>query len=354
MSPDPTLWYQAPTEEARSPRPVKSAFNLDARHNTYSDSTNLPHGFTPHFRERSIPACTGEPRCCPASVILPKVYPRVYGGTMASRTVTTSWNGLSPRVRGNRTKSSGRRPGRGLSPRVRGNPSDARTRSRLARSIPACTGEPHLFDGVAVLTARHGSGRSIPACTGEPRPRRACTALPGVYPRVYGGTHATLELLSPSRGLSPRVRGNRYTWKRARSCARSIPACTGEPHRKHAVHHFDGVYPRVYGGTHDAEGHCGIREGLSPRVRGNRAEACVPDTRLRSIPACTGEPAIHRGQHHRRQVYPRVYGGTTCRHVHGKRPAGLSPRVRGNPSGEGVGVDLRRSIPACTGEPRLA
>ena len=40
MSPDPTLWYQAPTEEARSPRPVKSAFKLDARHNTYSDSTN--------------------------------------------------------------------------------------------------------------------------------------------------------------------------------------------------------------------------------------------------------------------------------------------------------------------------
>ena len=36
----PTLWYQEPTEEARSPRPVKSAFNLDARHNTYSDSTN--------------------------------------------------------------------------------------------------------------------------------------------------------------------------------------------------------------------------------------------------------------------------------------------------------------------------
>ena len=40
MSPDPTLWYQAPIEEARSPRPVKSAFKLDARHNTYSDSTN--------------------------------------------------------------------------------------------------------------------------------------------------------------------------------------------------------------------------------------------------------------------------------------------------------------------------
>ena len=84
MSPDPTLRYQAPTEEARSPRPVKSAFNLDARHNTYSDSTNLPHGFTPHF---------------PGTV-----YPRVCGGTASALSGLVSHEGLSPRVRGNHRK----------------------------------------------------------------------------------------------------------------------------------------------------------------------------------------------------------------------------------------------------------
>ena len=168
MSPDLTLWYQAPTEEARSPRPVKSAFNLDARHNTYSDSTNLPHGFTPHFRERSIPACAGEPigprhedlvrmtvypRVCGCSVDLQttpdsgrwwphpsvvrahrcgpppplpsgSVYPRVCGGTSQWSWGQSTACPLRPRMCGCSSRwmrSADLRGHEGLFPRVRGN-----------------------------------------------------------------------------------------------------------------------------------------------------------------------------------------------------------------------------------------
>ena len=51
------------------------------------------------------------------------------------------------------------------------------------------------------------------------------------------------------------------------------------------------------------------------------------------------------------RVYPRVCGGTHTRPALSLAAAGLSPRVRGNPS-PGVAAAFRtRSIPACAGEP---
>ena len=60
------------------------------------------HGQPLHF-PRSIPACTGEPGSQAIAGAVPRVYPRVYGGTMPRRWVFLSVNGLSPRVRGNRS-----------------------------------------------------------------------------------------------------------------------------------------------------------------------------------------------------------------------------------------------------------
>ena len=113
---------------------------------------------------------------------------------------------------------------------------------------------------------------------------------------------------------------------------RSIPACTGEPVCK----------PRRQ-----------IRHsvGLSPRVRGNhwceRAHGEPPG----SIPACTGEPRRTLSASGEVRVYPRVYGGTRHATRWHSLAQGLSPRVRGNPA---LCPDIRTdsgSIPACTGEP---
>ena len=102
-----------------------------------------------------------------------------------------------------------------------------------------------------------------------------------VYPRVCGGTPASVQSVSSSVGLSPRVRGNRH--ERAvgggseRSIPASIPACAGEP--------LDTTLRAT------------LVLGLSPRVRGNHGlwqAATVSDSRA---------------------VYPRVCGGTASRFV---------------------------------------
>ena len=174
--------------------------------------------------------------------------------------------------------------GTGLSPRVRGNQRADDHRPDLPGSIPACTGEPRN-----------------PCAAGE---RTA------VYPRVYGGTKVWVTTDDDYHGLSPRVRGNRAHLDRGPHDDGSIPACTGEPvlHRLASV--AEPVYPRVYGGTSDAAPRPAGDDGLSPRVRGNLEGIQPPEPRLRSIPACTGEPVIVRVSPPPRAVYPRVYGGT--------------------------------------------
>ena len=93
--------------------------------------------------------------------------------------------------------------------------------------------------------------------------------------------------------------------------------------------------------------------GLSPRVRGNlELTDAFPTFLTRSIPACAGEP--------RRRRAPRVCANCDGRHftiLPGLRVRGnrdevlLSPRVRGNLARVDRRNVLRRSIPACAGEP---
>ena len=107
---------------------------------------NPDHGDDGASALRSIPACAGEPRLSIPSSPCLQVYPRVCGGTRSCRAFPARCGGLSPRVRGNRSKPPVCRPRR----------------------------------------------RSIPACAGEPGPVLAARDAPGVYPRVCGGTHCVL------------------------------------------------------------------------------------------------------------------------------------------------------------------
>ena len=76
------------------------------------------------------------------SANLQTVYPRVCGGTSSIRRLILRYMGLSPRVRGNRPRSS-----------------------QLA-----------------------WASRSIPACAGEPAEKKVDCMVREVYPRVCGGT----------------------------------------------------------------------------------------------------------------------------------------------------------------------
>ena len=115
------------------------------------------------LQKRSIPACTGEPDNVNTNRGQPRVYPRVYGGTLGRNRHSGGTGGLSPRVRGNRQR----------------------------------------------LKAQEARERSIPACTGEPEFLPVFSFGQAVYPRVYGGTLFKKSKAYLMKGLSPRVRGNR-------------------------------------------------------------------------------------------------------------------------------------------------
>ena len=213
---------------------------------------------------RSIPACAGEPHPFGDRPALEKVYPRVCGGTHELCNFSARQDGLSPRVRGNLAGAIG-------------NP-------RRVGSIPACAGEPALTPAppgntgvyprvcggtlIFYLTATPGD-RSIPACAGEPGQWAADSTSGRVYPRVCGGTRKTGEIPAGYRGLSPRVRGNRWRGAGSAGTKRSIPACAGEPRPATSSAPAPWVYPRVCGGTRRTRWSGGRGRGLSPRVRGN-------------------------------------------------------------------------------------
>ena len=216
----------------------------------------------------------------------------------------------------------------GLSPRVRGNPA---------------------LGGILRLNTR-----SIPACAGEPRPGRHPSVEYAVYPRVCGGT--PIPHAGPRRrpGLSPRVRGNHYGPGLGRACRRSIPAPAGEPRRRNRIQGTERVYPRACGGTRRSATVMSYAHGLSPRLRGNHVLENDVLVIVGSIPAPAGEPSRSRRSSSCGGVYPRACGGTDREVTQRFIREGLSPRLRGNPIGTGQTTLYTRSIPAPAGEPASA
>ena len=208
---------------------------------------------------------------------------------------------------------------------MRGNRCRAHRPGDPVRSIPARAGEPR--------TGRwRGSLRTVypRACGGTSAAADRSRSAVSVYPRACGGTRPISATSVPPSGLSPRVRGNPRPWLDPGGHARSIPARAGEPVAKFTAECPARVYPRACGGTAGTWLSARGQEGLSPRVRGNRAGRQAGGDHPGSIPARAGEPRLTRQWLPKSGVYPRACGGTspvTCTVV---ARMGLSPRVRGN------------------------
>ena len=192
---------------------------------------------------------------------------------------------------------------------------------------------------------------SIPACAGEPRTGLGRLRRRWVYPRVCGGTYLGVLQTRRRQGLSPRVRGNLQLIALDQTYWGSIPACAGEPRVPVAGRNRARVYPRVCGGTGRALPMPRLQVGLSPRVRGNPSGHPFHRFHDGSIPACAGEPPPPARSCSRERVYPRVCGGTERGAQEIGHVEGLSPRVRGNRRDEHSSASRRGSIPACAGEP---
>ena len=218
---------------------------------------------------RSIPACAGETSPDAHAGASKAVYPRVCGGNPVTSPADILMQGLSPRVRGKR---------------------------RLFRP---------LADG----------WRSIPACAGETVSLRRFPMSTTVYPRVCGGNCSIKGEVPASAGLSPRVRGKRPLPSRIGVSTRSIPACAGETGTNHRKPPESEVYPRVCGGNGLFPSEGLFEQGLSPRVRGKRFSKRAIGGIPGSIPACAGETRSCNRLRPAGTVYPRVCGGNSSRVV---------------------------------------
>ena len=315
---------------------------------------------------RSIPACAGEPQHSHPPADVHKVYPRVCGGTGGHTKAARPGAGLSPRVRGNQYgRKAPSAPNRSI-PACAGEPRPPLPQANTGWVYPRVCGGTYdypligsTFQGLSPRVRGNrlpqplpaDAGRSIPACAGEPKSRTKMKTTPSVYPRVCGGTSLLQTIIRPRQGLSPRVRGNPCASLSSTLRSGSIPACAGEPEAASCSRMGCRVYPRVCGGTMDFPFQLRHSTGLSPRVRGNRMRNSNWIVQSGSIPACAGEPRCICTRCTSKGVYPRVCGGTARRCCGTPLCKGLSPRVRGNPGDPGIIAGELGSIPACAGEP---
>ena len=279
-----------------------------------------------------------------------------------------------------------RRHGGGLSPRVRGNPARGGVAESATGPIPACAGQPGcrgalglaLWAYPRVCGATSPMARSaalctglsprvrgnldfgqhlgprvgpIPACAGQPFPAPPDWCYARAYPRVCGATLRLKREGAIRQGLSPRVRGNLVAGVKWRDFVGPIPACAGQPGQQESCAGNHRAYPRVCGATGTWTAIGPASRGLSPRVRGNLRDLQLKAGRPGPIPACAGQPrAVHVGNVLAR-AYPRVCGATSSFVMRRFSIWGLSPRVRGNrtlPTGATKG---KGPIPACAGQP---
>ena len=315
---------------------------------------------------RSIPAGAGEPRAAFQPLLLAGVYPRGCGGTSFYGASLKYVTGLSPRVRGNQPQRTKREGLNRSIPAGAGEPFRPPVSLSKGRVYPrGCGGTPpnerHVtsFWGLSPrVRGNHldditggGGKRSIPAGAGEPVTFGTSAGNRRVYPRGCGGTAWAAVYNSWKTGLSPRVRGNPYFSVCHCLAVRSIPAGAGEPYLGHISLCGSAVYPRGCGGTTDADRLHLLASGLSPRVRGNPTGAWADTQHLRSIPAGAGEPLLCGPCNGLQPVYPRGCGGTMVGVTALSHERGLSPRVRGNLERVLRVLPFARSIPAGAGEP---
>ncbi len=265
------------------------------------------------------------------------VYLRARGGTLQQIYEKRKKDGLSPRTRRNRAPptlrkfrtgsiSAGDSQLWGLSPRMRRNPHDRRVALHVGGSISAHAEEPWT----APVT---------------PRASR-------VYLRACGGTCFQIRPADQKPGLSPRMRRNRLAYRKAPNFSGSISAHAEEPKGSTQHEHGRRVYLRACGGTGLSLASRYSHSGLSPRMRRNHLLIVRSRHNRGSISAHAEEPEDGWAHAWGRRVYLRACGGTSDRTYIPRGGQGLSPRMRRNRAAQ-VALMLRQgSISAHAEEPR--
>ena len=166
-----------------------------------------------------------------------------------------------------------------------------------------------------------------------------------------GETRTGQGAIGVRNGPSPRGRGNRVRVGLHLVGTGSIPAWAGKPQQMGHTPMRSTVHPRVGGETKSAAVAAGTVTGPSPRGRGNQVAVLDDRDEARSIPAWAGKPRGRSRHVLVPEVHPRVGGETPGQPSQYATVVGPSPRGRGNHQHHEEHVRLQRSIPAWAGKP---
>ena len=171
----------------------------------------------------------------------------------------------------------------------------------------------------------------------------------GFIPACAGNTgfHGRMKL--SQSGSSPRVRGTLISQIVRPLLSRFIPACAGNTPYRATASISTSVHPRVCGEHHHGIVHGDRPNGSSPRVRGTHLHPFLLAADHRFIPACAGNTAGYSAVLAPASVHPRVCGEHVRIFHDPARVIGSSPRVRGTLDRQTALRCDQRFIPACAG-----
>ena len=273
-------------------------------------------------------------------------YLRGCGGTSASITTLISCRGLSPRVRRNLRRIRRPERRRGTISAGAEEPLQHSSSLPLLRDYLRGCGGTHADpdytfppDGLSPRVRRNrsrrdytaGAGGTISAGAEEPPARSHRRGPMWDYLRGCGGTKAQSIMPMLEAGLSPRVRRNQYRGHMLRILPGTISAGAEEPPNLERSPVVIRDYLRGCGGTHFSDTTPPAGRGLSPRVRRNLDVESAQHLRDRTISAGAEEPKFFSVGMRSAEDYLRGCGGTEPDSHSVGGPSGLSPRVRRNP-----------------------
>ena len=231
----------------------------------------------------------------------------------------------------------------GSSPRMRGKHRVVRTPLRDVRIIPAHAGQTLTIAMLLIWNADHpracgangriafhisficGSSprmrgkhiphagrivgvRIIPAHAGQTLSLRGRAHGTTDHPRACGANKRCRIHQSEHHGSSPRMRGKRGNYAKARAADRIIPAHAGQTILVTHVRVHAADHPRACGANFHLRNRPSLAHGSSPRMRGKRTPAMPPSCSIRIIPAHAGQTLRPARRPRRRPDHPRACG----------------------------------------------
>ena len=314
---------------------------------------------------RLIPACAGKTEENTLGCLWPRAHPRACGENPRSGQLARSRQGSSPRVRGKQPRCSHNPATTRLIPARAGKTDRRMGRTKTEPAHPRACGENSLTEVLpnerigssprvrgkprGGRQARHAGGL-IPACAGKTPSKQGRVPPRAAHPRACGENSRTVDHDGDPDGSSPRVRGKLGRRQHGTIRQGLIPARAGKT-RHHLVEVPVRVaHPRACGENWGQPAVMMNRAGSSPRVRGKRHRRHRQPVHRGLIPARAGKTPSGRSWRRGRAAHPRACGENVL--IQSRRPprAGSSPRVRGKPPVDAVGVGDARLIPARAGK----